>query len=58
MKVNLSKCGCCKHVFTEHGWYYYSEEKPDVAKVFPEIIICTNNYQFPKQMKAVIHPRS
>ena len=31
-----SKPGCSKHVFTKHDWYYYFEEKPDIAKVFPE----------------------
>ena len=30
-----SKRGCGKHVFTKHGWYYYFEEKPGIAKVFP-----------------------
>ena len=46
-----SKRGCRKHVFTKHGWYYYFEEKPDIAKVFPEFSTCTNNYQLPKRMK-------
>ena len=43
-----SERGCCKHVFTKHGWYYYFEEKPDIAKVFPEFHKRTNNYQLPK----------
>ena len=46
-----SKHGCCKHVFTKHGWYYYFAEKPDIAKVFPEFSTCTNNYQLPKRVK-------
>ena len=40
-----SKRGCRKHVFTKHGWYYYFEEKSDIAKVFPEFSTRTNNYQ-------------
>ena len=35
----------------KHGWYYYFEEKPDIAKVFPEFGTCTNNYQLPKRVK-------
>ena len=46
-----SKRGCRKHVFTKHGWYYYFEEKPDIAKVFPEFSTRTNNYQLPKRVK-------
>ena len=46
-----SKRGCPKHVFTKHGWYYYFEEKSDIAKVFPESGTCTNNYQLSKQVK-------
>ena len=45
------KRGCRKHVFTKHGWYYYFEEKPDIAKVFPEFSTRTNNYQLPKRVK-------
>ena len=44
-----SKRGYRKHVFTKHGWYYYFEEKPDIAKVFPEFSTRTNNYQLPKR---------
>ena len=29
-----SKRGCHKHVFTKHVWYYYFEEKPDIANFF------------------------
>ena len=46
-----SKRGCRKHVFTKHGWYYYFEEKPDIAKVFPEFNTRRNNYQLPKRVK-------
>ena len=33
-----SKRGCRKHVYTKHGWYYFFEEKPEMAKVFPSFI--------------------
>ena len=33
-----SKRGCCKHVFAKHGWYYYYEQKPNIAKVFLNLI--------------------
>ena len=46
-----SRRGCRKHVFTKHGWYYYFEEKPDLAKVFPELNTRTNNYQLPSRVK-------
>ena len=46
-----SKRGCRKHVFTKHGWYYYFEEKPDIAKVFPEFCTRANNYQLPKRVR-------
>ena len=46
-----SKRGYRKHVFTKHGWYYYFEEKPDIAKVFPEFSTRKNNYQLPKRVK-------
>ena len=46
-----SKRGCRKHVFTKHGWYYYFEENPDIAKVLPEFRAGTNNYQLPKRVK-------
>ena len=46
-----SKRGCRKHVFTKRGWYYYFEEKPGIAKVFPEFSTRTNNYQLPKRGK-------
>ena len=45
------KRGCRKHVFTKQGWYYYFEEKPDIAKVFPEFSTRKNNYQLPKRVK-------
>ena len=45
------KRGCREHVFTKHGWYYYFEEKPDIAKVFPEFNTRRNNYQLPKRVK-------
>ena len=35
----------------KHGWYYYFEEKPDIAKVFPEFSTRTNDYQLAKQVK-------
>ena len=47
----VNERGCRKYVFTKHGWYYYFEEKPDSAKVFPEFYTCRNNYQLPKQVK-------
>ena len=31
-----SKRGCRKHVYSRHGWYYFYDEKPNVAEVFPE----------------------
>ena len=46
-----SKSGCRKHVFKKHGWHYYFEEKPEIAKVFPEFSTHRNNYQLPKQVK-------
>ena len=46
-----SRRGCRKRVFTKHDWYYYFEEKPDLAKVFPEFTTRTNNYQFPTCVK-------
>ena len=46
-----SKRECRKHVFTKHGWYYYFEEKPDIAKVFPEFCTRANNYQLPKRVR-------
>ena len=46
-----SKHDCRKHVFRKHGWYYYFEEKPDIAKIFLEFSTCTNNYQLPKRVK-------
>ena len=46
-----SKLGCRKHVFAKHGWLYYFEEKPDIAKVFPEFSTRTNNYQLSKRVK-------
>ena len=39
-----SKRGCRKHVFTKYRWYYYSEEKTGIAKVFPEFNTRRNNY--------------
>ena len=50
-KPYRSKRGCRKHVFTKHGWYYYFEEKPDIAKVLPEFSTRTNNYQLLKRVK-------
>ena len=41
---NRSKRGCLKHVFKKHGWYYYFEEKPDIAKVLSEFNTRRNNY--------------
>ena len=35
-----SQRGCRKHVHIKHGWYYFFDEKPDMAKYFPEL--CTN----------------
>ena len=46
-----SKRGCRIHVFTKHGWHYYFDEKPDIAKVFPEFSTRANNYQLPKRVK-------
>ena len=46
-----SKCGCRKRVFKKHGWYYYFEEKPDIAKVFPEFDTRRNNDQLLKLVK-------
>ena len=51
-----SKLVCRKHVFTKHGWYYYFEEKPDIAKVFPEFSTRRNNYQLPKRVKTCNMP--
>ena len=47
----VAYCESRKHVFTKHGWHYYFEEKPDIAKVFPEFITRTNYYQLPKRVK-------
>ena len=46
-----SKRGCRKHVFTKHGWYYYFEEKPNLATVFPDFHTRTSNYQLPTRVK-------
>ena len=46
-----SKCDCRKHVFKKHGWYYYFEERTDIAKVFPEFTTRTATYQIPKRKK-------
>ena len=46
-----SKRDCRKHVFTKHGWYYYFEEKPDIAKVFREFCTRANNYQLSKRVR-------
>ena len=43
-----SKCSCCKHAFS---WYYYFEEKPGIAEVFPEFSTRTNNHQLRKRLK-------
>ena len=51
-----NKHGCREHVFTKHGWYYYFEEKPDIAKVFPEFNTRRNKYQFPKRVKTSYMP--
>ena len=42
---------CCKHVFTEHGRYFYFKEKPDIVKIFHEFSSHTFNYQLPKRVK-------
>ena len=44
-----SEC-CC------HGWYYYFEENPGIAKVFPEFSTHRNNYQLPKRVKTSNRP--
>ena len=44
-----SKRGCHKYVFTKHGWYYYFEENPGIAKVFAEFSTRASSYQLPKQ---------
>ena len=46
-----NKHGCCKHVFTKHGWYYYFEEKLGIAKAFPEFNTRRNNYELPIRVK-------
>ena len=46
-----SKRGYRKHVLTKHGWHYYFEEKPDIARVFPEFNTRRNNCQLPKRVK-------
>ena len=34
--VFTSRRGCCKHVKTKHGWYYYFDNKPDISdKLIP-----------------------
>ena len=32
-----SQRGCRKHVFKRHGWYFFFDEKPDIAHYFPEV---------------------
>ena len=46
-----NKHGCREHVFTKHGWYYYFEEKPGIAKVFSEFNTRRNNYELPIRVK-------
>ena len=41
-----SKRGCRKHVFTKHGWYYYFEEKPDIVKVFLNLVHLQLTFNF------------
>ena len=50
------KRGCRKHVFKKHGWYYYFEEKPDIAKAFSEFSTRTSNYQLSKLVKTCNMP--
>ena len=40
-----------KHGCRKHGWYYYFEEKADIAKVFPEFNTDRNIYQLSKRVK-------
>ena len=49
-----SKRGCRKHVFTKHGLYYYFEEKPDIAKVFPELVHVQTTINFLNEWKPLI----
>ena len=40
-----------KHVFPKYGGYYYFEEKPNIAKVFPEFNTRRNSHQLLKRVK-------
>ena len=46
-----SKRGCRKHVYTEHGQYYYFEEKPEMNKVFLSLNTRNSTYKLPQRSK-------
>ena len=41
-----SKRGCCKHVFTKHGWYYYFEEKPTLPNFLLNLVYVQTTINF------------
>ena len=51
-----SKRGYRKHVYTKYGWYYFSEEKPDMDKVFPSLNTRNTTYKSPQRSKISIMP--
>ena len=38
-------------VYTKHVWYYYSEEKPEMDKVFPSLSTRNSTYKLPQRSK-------
>ena len=51
-----SKRGCRKHVYSRHGWYYFYDEKPNVAEIFPETIVNKNGYILPSKASTADMP--
>ena len=41
--------GCRKHVFNKHGWYYYFDQRPDLAVAFPGESTRIAVYKLPKR---------
>ena len=46
-----SKRGCRTHAYAKHGWYYFFEEKPEMAKVFPSLNTWNSTYNLSHRSK-------
>ena len=44
-----SKRGCCKHVFTKHGWYYYLKKSQTLPKFFLNLVHVQTTTNFLKE---------